>query len=612
MKLKRQILVLWIAFSIFLFLYLESDINHAEKVPGIYSSNSKGLIINKNNFFHDFDTKTKVNIQNRISFNHKVGINSENESKSIYLDYSTYIGGTNNEYDTSYSVLEVAGVVFDSEGNLVITGRTSSNDYPILNAFQEVKGGGRDVIVSKFSPNGSMLFSTFLGGSGDEWGANIVVDNDDNIIIIGTTTSYNFPTFNSYQSNHLGGHYYNTDIFITKLSADGQSLLFSTYFGGSFDDWGYGIAIDVNNEFVITGSTYSSNLPTTNAYQSNFGGGDGVDAYITKFSSDGQSILFSTYLGGTSHDWGHNIAFDINGSIAFTGGTYSSNFPLMNAYQSTLQGDLDIIVVKFNPNGSLLFSTFFGSNNDDRGYGMTCDNNGNIIITGSTKSTSFPTTQNAFQLDYGGNKDIFLSKFDSNGQTLLYSTFIGGDRPDLGMSVKTDVNNSIIITGNTNSGNFPILNAYQEDKGGGYFSIDAFITKFASNGSLLVSTFFGGGSADLGTNIDVNSAGEIALIGYTSSSNFPTLDAFQVEKSGSYDFFLSVFSFNRKVQITELPVSTEPISTSEIITTNVTSTSVKSNITTTFRDESTNATGYVIEIFLIVIIFNIYIRKRRN
>ncbi len=483
-------------------------------------------------------------------------LNPSDETLPDHLNVSTYIGGGGTEYRANAEDIGNSGMTIDSSGNIIVVGRTgSSTDFPVINAYQATFGGGLfDAFVYKLSSDGqSLLFATYFGGSGEEWATNVAVNAEGEIAVVGTTTSTNLPLQSAYQSTNNGGEFYSTDIFLAKFGGSG-SLLFSTYFGGTGDDWGYGVDFDSSNRIAITGSTYSLDFPTVSAYQASKTAGS-VDNYVTLFSANGQSLVFSTYLGSTGNDGSSCIKFDYNDDLVLTGLTSSTGFPTKNAYDSSYNtGAYDVFLSKFFANGSLAFSTFYGGTDADRAYDIAFDENHNIVFVGSTNSLyNFPITNDAFQSSYGGGSlDGFVSVFSSDGQTRVFSSFYGGSGIDeiIGIAVADDV---LVITGRTVSSNLPVEQAYQSTPPGG--SSNSFVAKVALNGTILYSSYLGGNSADRGQKAAINSNGNIIVSGYTSSTSFPTVDAYQDEYGGLFDTYVTIFNLNLTVP-PEIPTET--------------------------------------------------------
>ena len=342
------------------------------------------------------------------------------------LAYSTYLGGWLND--------EGWGIAVDGSGNTYVTGVAYSSDFPTLNPIQgSLAGGIGDVFVTKLNAAGSALvYSTYLGGSGEEVGRGIAVDASGNAYLTGDTSSTDFPTTNPLQGAHAGGL---EDAFVTKLNAAGSALVYSTYLGGSDGDYGQGIAADASGNAYVTGFTLSTNFPVANAFQPANApspwGFSTRDAFVTKLNATGSAFVYSTYLGGNSEDDGHGIAVDASGSAYVTGSTWSTNFPTASPRQGTNAGASDAFVTKLNAAGSsLAYSTYLGGFGIDSGQGIAVDPSGSAYVTGWTSSTAFPTA-NPLQAARGscagggGCDDAFVSKLNPAGSSLVYSTYLG-------------------------------------------------------------------------------------------------------------------------------------------------------------------------------------------
>jgi hypothetical protein len=381
------------------------------------------------------------------------------------LSYSTYLGGTGG--DMAY------GIAVDSSGDAYVAGTTASTNFPVKSAVQSSSRGSSDVFVAELNPTGSaLLYSTYIGGSGADSGQGIAVDASGDAYVAGTTSSGNFPvSTGAYQSTYGGG---NSNAFVLKLGAEGSTLAYATYLGGNGSDFGQAIAIDGSGNSYVTGSTTSPNFPTQAPIQI---GNDGCtttssgattctsDAFVTKLNSTGTALIYSTYWGGSSADSGQAIAVDPQGDCYVGGYTYSIDFPTQVPLQSANGGGIDGFITEFNPGGSAaIFSTYWGGSSNDQIFGLALDSAGSIYVVGETQSDNFPTAGNAYQATYGGNGDAFLSKFASPG----------------------------------------------------------------ANGSTVVySTYLGGSQPDEANGIAVDSSGNVFVVGYTQSSDFPSLDPFQ-------------------------------------------------------------------------------------
>ncbi|MCU0286563.1 MAG: SBBP repeat-containing protein [Acidobacteria bacterium] len=378
--------------------------------------------------------------------------------------FSTYLGGSSS--DASW------GIALDNNGNVYVTGYTGSTNFPTKNPYQGILNGSYyDAFVMKLSPEGTILYSTYLGGSSSDYGNGIAVDSNGSAYVTGYTYSTNFPTLNPYQGTQNGY----IDAFVTKLSPEGDTLLFSTYLGGNYSDYGWGIAVDSDERAYVTGYTNSTNFHTKNACQGTLNGS--YDAFVTKLSPVGKELLYSTYLGGSSSDYGWGIAVDNSESAYVTGYTFSTNFPIKNACQSTRNYLSDVFVTKFSPRGDATwYSTYLGGNGSDFGRKIAVDNSGCAYVTGETSSTNFPT-KNPYQGILKGYRDSFVTRLSPEGNNLLYSTYLGGNGYDYGRGIAVDSNGSAYVTGYTDSTNFPTHNACQNTLAGG---TDIFVARFCS------------------------------------------------------------------------------------------------------------------------------------
>lgn len=424
-------------------------------------------------------------------------------------------------------------IAVDSSDNIYIVGSTFTQDFPTVDPIQTWRGGG-DVFVTKLSPDGStIIFSTFLGGSDDESGTGIAVDSDNYVYITGTTSSVNFPVQNPFQATYSGL----IDSFVAKLATDGTGLIYSTYLGGTVQDWAQALAIDSTGHVYITGGTASSDFPLVNPYQTQH---SFHEAFVTKFSPDGTSLVFSTYLGGDEDGEGaYGIAVGQDNTIFVTGLTGSDDFPVVNPYQSSLLGTSNAFVTRFAADGaSLIYSTYLGGEFETIGRGIVVDESLNAYVVGETRSTNFPTV-NPLQGVNNGYEDVFITKLSSTGNTLLYSTYLGGTGYDSGTAIALDDGNQMYVVGRTSSPDFPVANPVQLDMG----SYDIFVTSISSDGSSLVySSYLGGDSWDWGFGIAVNQIGQANITGSTESSNFLTVDPLQAQMIGAWDAIVAGFT----------------------------------------------------------------------
>ncbi len=397
------------------------------------------------------------------------------------LLYSTYLGG-------SVSFGDFGGdIAVDSSGNAYVTGTTFSTDFPMANPFQAGLNGTSDAFVAKLNADGSaLLYSTYLGGSGtenpdDPVDGGIAVDGLGNAYVTGTTFSTDFPTVNPLQAAHGGGI---DDAFVTKLNPTGSALVYSTYLGGDGGESGTSIAVDSSGNAYVTGSTFSTDFPTASPIQATIGGND--DAFVTKLNAAGSAIVYSTYLGGTQREQGSGIAADSSGNAYVTGQTDSTDFPIQNPFQAAFGGGGvaflgDAFVTKLNAAGNaLVYSSYLGGSSDDIGRSIAVDASGNAYVSGFTLSTDFPTASPIQPAFGGGLRDIFVTKLNTPGNTLLFSTYLGGTGDDLGSGIALDAASNAYVTGFTGSTDFPTTpGAFQTSLAGVAGGLDAFIAKIS-------------------------------------------------------------------------------------------------------------------------------------
>lgn len=494
------------------------------------------------------------------------------------LYYSSYIGGSG--VDSGYAL------GLDGSGYTYIGGETASTNFPFTgSAFQRTYGGGtEDAFVAKFntllSGSSSLIYATYLGGNGFDRANNMAVDSNGYAYITGYTNSTNFPgplsggvpgAPNGFQTTLAGGY----DAFIAKLKPNGTDLTYSSYLGGSSNEWvpgepnttyNSGITVDGSGYAYISGmttSTFAQGFPATvGAFQRDYQGG-ARDAWLAKVntnSSGSNSLVYCTYLGSNGDEVGVGVAVDGQGQAYVSGAVYqnSSNFPTTaNAFQQssgyTIQNN-DVFLTKFNASGSgLLYSTLYGSTGYEGGARIKLV--GSVAyLAGNSNSSTLPTGPNAksYRTSNSGDYDAILLAFNTSGSgtgSLLYTSFLGGSSFDSGRDLAVDGSGNAYIvgyTGSTSSGGFPTRNAIQTDNNGG---LDAFVAELNTNvtgdSSLVFSTFFGGASDDLGFGIGLDSGGNAYIGGTTSSTpggthGFPILNGYQTTLNGTTDAFVAM------------------------------------------------------------------------
>jgi hypothetical protein len=395
----------------------------------------------------------------------------------------------------------------------------------------------------------SITYATYFGSGGWEFMEEIAVDGAGNLYFTGSTQATNFPTANALYPSYLGSIF---DSFVGKINPTGDTLLFSTYFGGNGRDTSGGIAVDVDGDIYIVGVTDSSDFPLVSALQPNFGGNGDVgfgDAYLTKLKSDGSALIYSTYLGGNGDDYSMGVGVDAEKNAYVMGTTDSTNFPTANAFQATNRGNGDMFLSKVNAAGSaFIYSTYLGGSDTDTSLGfgnggLAVNGSGYAVVVGYSPSLNFPVV-NAFQASYQGPSpsyrgDGVVTKFDPTG-SVVFSTYLGGSGAEMAKAAAISEGGAVFVTGMTESMDFPLQNACQEAYGGG--DSDAFLTAFNSDGTVLYSTYLGGNAYEEGQDIAVNGLGNVYITGGTQSSDFPTVNPIDGTFSGAGDAYVAVFT----------------------------------------------------------------------
>jgi hypothetical protein len=454
---------------------------------------------------------------------HVAGFEAEwDGSGSLVIDpsvqFSGYFGGTAQD--------NITAVAVNSAYSVIVAGYSNSVDLPTMAGARQLNAGGVDAFVAAFSPvNGELLYCTYLGGYGDDRAFGIALDSANNVYVTGWTSSRNFPLVKPLQS-HLNGA---RDAFVTKLSAAGDALLYSTFLGGSGVDFANTIAVDSSNRAVIAGDTTSLNLPVTaGAFQRLRAGGQ--DTFVARLTADGAALSFLTYFGGSNTDHASIVAIDPTGPIAIGGGTLSQNLPLASAAQPSSGGGQDGFVTEFNESATgLVFSTYLGGSSGSPGLpeqvnGLVVGPSRNPVVAGITSSPDFPSTGNAYQQTYGGGQtDGFLTKLNANTGAIMVSTFYGGSSNDGINALSEDQIGRLYFTGFTLSTDLPLRGASQAAPAGGVFgSMEAFAgTMNAGMNQLTFGTYLGGAGSDAGKAIAVDSMTSFIVGGQTSSPDFP-------------------------------------------------------------------------------------------
>ncbi|MCP4215385.1 MAG: hypothetical protein GY765_12055 [bacterium] len=455
----------------------------------------------------------------------------------VVMAYSTYIGATDFDHGCSVAV--------DAAGYVYVTGCAMGADFPLLDAYQGLHGGEFDAYLLKLDTGKSgaagLMYSTYLGGTGWDYGLHLAADDLGNVYIAGNTDSADFPLRNEFQTIQSG-----MDVFVVKLdttTSGDASLLYSTILGGEDEDWPAGIALDAGGNVYVGGQTMSSNYPVLNQFQ---GYQAGLDGFITRLNpslSGAASLIYSTYFGGSAGDGITDIALDENGITYVAGMTNSTDFSTLNQYQGR-QGEIDAFVSKIDTNiagaSGLLYSTYLGGALNDKAKGIVVRDDENVHVVGYTRSTDFPQL-NPLQGLQGGDDCWFagLDTTTSEADCLLYSTYFGGNDRDWPNVAVVDDAGCIHVAGYSFSEDFPVLNELTGSRG--------FVLKYqpvpGEQPRLIYSSLFDGGSSASCLDIAVDGEGNIYAIGSVSGDNHPTINPFQSNQD-DYDGFLTKLYFS--------------------------------------------------------------------
>ena len=474
------------------------------------------------------------------------------------IDYATYLGGVNDDF--------VADVTLDANGAMYLVGFAGSANYPTTPGVLKPVAELDMYVVTKIAPNGTLAYSTFLGGNlsplaGEKFA--IAVNAAGEAYIGGLTAAADFPTTVGAFQRTLRG---DSDAFLAKLSADGSRLIYSTLLGGDKavvptelqgDDLITGVAVDSTGAAYVVGNTVSFGFPTTAGAiareRTGEGGCEGCSwAFAAKLAPDGGSLVYSTYLGGIAVQIAEDVAVDSNGAAYLVGRVSSPNFPTTpGSFQPQLapatDDFVDGFILKLNPSGTAVeYGSFLGGGGLDVAYSVALDASRNAYVTGISYSLNFPVTDGVVQPNHHGSGDVFVAKVSADGSTLGYATYIGGSNYDAGRSIAVR-GDEAYVTGETLSPDFRIVDPAQAKFGGpagGENAGDAFVARVNSAGSALISsTYLGGARGDNGRGIAVDSTGRVYVVGNTFSVDFPTRpDAIpaQASNGGFMDFFVAV------------------------------------------------------------------------
>jgi hypothetical protein len=535
-------------------------------VPIAKTNYKRNFLIGKNKSKWQTDVPTFQKVVYKNLYNN-IDLKVSGKKNQVEYDWIVKPGGNPTDIKIEYKGAVLTGL--DKKGNLIIETKFGKLCHKRPESYQVITTGEKesrvpvDVTFKRFAKNRYgfstgkydqsraliidplvLAYSTYIGGSNEDYGMGIAVDNNGCAYIVGYTDSADFPMKNSY-SEDLS----ETDVFVTKIDtteSGSASLICSTYLGGGSIDKGQAIAVDGAGSVYLTGITKSHDFPVVNQFKDDL---SNFDTFISRIDPNPEDngnlndLKYSTYTGAQADDGGFGIAVDNNKNAYVTGYAKGNAFPLINQCQGDQGGD-DAFLVKIDTGSSginsFLYSSYLGGNGEDKGTGIAVDNYGNAYITGYTISTTnFPTT-NGYDTTLGSVDyyDVFVTKIDttiSGPNGIEYSTYLGGVLEDKGASIVLGSNGIVYITGCTTCTDFPVLGQYQSDPGDNDY--DAFVAKIdtteSGTSSLICSTYLGGDAMDKGYAIALNSFGDILVTGTTYSSDFPLLEEYQ----GNQDYW---------------------------------------------------------------------------
>jgi len=442
------------------------------------------------------------------------------------LLYSTFLGGGSADEGVTVMQEPLTGLI-------AVTGATASTNFPTTTGVYSTtyNGGASDAFVTTMTSSKTLVYTTYIGGTGDDYGRGLFVRIGGTIWVAGTTYSTDFPTSSgAYDTTHNGS----ADWWVAQLPSNGASLVYSTYVGGPGSDGPRTIKVESNGNATVMGVAGASGFPTTaGAYDTTYNGSV-QDAAVVRLNAAGTALVFATYVGGSGVDYALASDLGPNGEVIMTGYASAGDFPATTgSYDNSWNGAFDAFVTSLHQSGTKLnYSTFLGATGNDIGYALAVDANGVVTVAGETDGRGgFPTTPGAFQTVFkalSGQRDVFVTRLDATGSKLIYSTFLGGTAFDgaNGLAIASD--GSTVVTGDTQSADFPVTPDAHDTTHNG--QRDVFVSHLDATGKVLqYSTFLGDTGQDQGNKITFGMPVDIATVtGKTNSANFPTT-------SGAYD-----------------------------------------------------------------------------
>lgn len=459
----------------------------------------------------------------------------DDEELATSISYATYFGGDGYDGGVNDNGTTFVDTAVDDQGNIYIAAPTTSAS---LISATNGYNGAQDVFVTKINADGTLAYTSYLGGTGNDGAVGIAVDDSGNVYVVGSTQSPDFPTSGGYDTNFAGGSgsFFYGDAFVAKLDTDGQ-LTASTYLGGSGEDVASGVALDAVGNVYVTG--YASELGYTSVSGFEYNGAK--DVFVAKLSNDLSALHALSYLGSNSDDGGYDIVLTDQGDVLVAGYTWHSS-AFQPTYLYGTRSGLDVLVAKWDSTLSVLaYTTILAGSDADFATAIAVDSAGNAYVTGLAPDADFPVTGQAYDTTYDGSWEAFVAKLSTNGER-TYATYLGGAGADIGNDIAVDDQDNVYVTGKKGS-DFPFTAENIQPCENGTFT-DAFLTVLDTSGSqLLYSTCLGGSMP--GSGMDIASAlawrdGTIYLAGATWTDDFPGINGPQQTRGGAADVFVSI------------------------------------------------------------------------
>ncbi|MBM3787459.1 MAG: hypothetical protein FJW30_24135, partial [Acidobacteria bacterium] len=468
----------------------------------------------------------------------KIHVDRYDAARPLIIDpaisYLSYLGGAGTETAAAFAV--------DGAGNMYVAGSTASSNFPLgRNPVQNTLRGTLDAFVSKFAPDGTLVYSTLLGGGGTDAFNGIAVDTQGSVYFCGGSDSDNFPLSNALQSSNRGI----LDVVFGKLNPAGAALVYSSLYGGQFSDNALACVIDSENNLYLTGRTFSDNFPfTPGAFQTTNRSPFANTGFVTKINPTGTAAVFSTFLGGGGDERFYDIALDRNNNIVVVGSSeaiLNPPYPTLGAFQPARRSAIDGVVTKLNAAGSgLLWSTYLGGPQSDVAFTVSVDVEENVYVAGITGGTGFPVSANALRREVTGPVDTFVVKLSASGTEMVYGTLFGGNQSEEPFQSAVDRSGAFYVTGSTSSTGLTAVDAVQPNFGGG--SRDAYVAKFSPSGDAIqMMTYLGGSGEDTALNMALDNSGRVYVAGTSTSTNLATTsNGNQKAIGGGTDSFIAV------------------------------------------------------------------------